>query len=69
MSSGKATFKETDVRRAIKAVQAAGLEVLGVAIGKDGAIEVRTGKEEKSDDEFCNDEIIRRLRNGNRRKD
>jgi hypothetical protein len=67
MSSGKSTFKETDVRRAIKAVQAAGLEVLGVAITKDGAIDVRTSKEEKRDDEFCNEEILRRLRNGNRK--
>jgi hypothetical protein len=55
-------FKETDVRRVIKAIQAAGLEVVGVTVTKDGAIDVRTVKEEKHDDEFSNDEIIRRLR-------
>jgi hypothetical protein len=65
MSTGKLAFKESDVKRAIRAVQAVGLEVLGVSITKDGAIDLRTGKEEKSDDEFSNDEILRRLRNGN----
>jgi hypothetical protein len=66
MSTGKSTFKETDVRRAIKAVQAAGLAVIGVSITKDGAIDVRTSKE-KHDDEFCNDEAIRRLENAHRK--
>jgi hypothetical protein len=60
------TFKETDIKRVIQAAQAAGLEVLGVVVTKD-AIEVRTAKEEKRD-EFSNDEIIRRLRDGNRRQ-
>jgi hypothetical protein len=67
MGTGKSAFKETDVRRAIKAVQAAGLEVLSVAITKDGVIDVRTGKEEKHDDEFCNDEILKRLQHGHRK--
>jgi orotate phosphoribosyltransferase len=62
MSTGKSTFKGTDVRRAIKAIQAAGLEVLGVIIAKDGTIDVRTGKEEKHDDPFSSDEMIRKLR-------
>jgi hypothetical protein len=61
MGSGKSTFKETDVRKAIKAVQAAGLEVIAVVIG-NGVIDVRTGGKEKHDDEFSNDEILKRLR-------
>src|SRR5262249_51898219 len=66
-ASPKATG-ETAILRIIKAVQAAGLEVIGVTVTKDGAIDVRTAKEEKHGDEFSNDEIIRRLRDGNRRQ-
>jgi hypothetical protein len=58
-------FKETDIKRVIQAAQGAGLEVLGVVVTKD-AIEVRTGKEEKYDDKFSNDEAIRRLENAHR---
>jgi hypothetical protein len=59
MSSGKCAFKETDVKRAIRAVLATGLDVLGVVIGKDGAIDVRVSKEKQS---VRRDEIIKKLR-------
>jgi hypothetical protein len=37
-------FRKTDVARAVKAVVAAGLEVAGIEITKDGSIKVVTGK-------------------------
>jgi fructose/tagatose bisphosphate aldolase len=40
VSSGKHAFKETDVKRAIRAVQAMGLPVVKVEIGTDGKIVV-----------------------------
>jgi chitinase len=45
-------FTESDVRRAIEAIQAMGLNVVGVVIGKDGAIEVRVGKEKRESRAF-----------------
>jgi hypothetical protein len=45
---GVLRFKETDVRRAIRAVQAVGLSVTGIKIFKDGAIVVQSGKEESA---------------------
>jgi hypothetical protein len=38
------TFRETDVKRAVKAVRAAGVEVDRVEIEKDGRIVVFTGE-------------------------
>jgi hypothetical protein len=38
-------FKETDVRRAIRAVQAEGLPISKVEIGKDGKIAVLSAQE------------------------
>ncbi|WP_228866168.1 hypothetical protein [Roseibium aggregatum] len=40
----KATFKQTDVKRAIKAVQEAGLEVQTVEITRDGTIRILTSE-------------------------
>jgi hypothetical protein len=37
-------FKQTDVRRAIEAARAAGMEIAGVRITPDGAIEVMVNK-------------------------
>ena len=41
-------FKKTDVTRATKAVLAAGLEVVRVEIGRDGAIVVVPGRPQES---------------------
>jgi hypothetical protein len=44
---GALRFKETEVRRAIRAAKAAGLSVTGVTISKDGAIVVQSGKQDQ----------------------
>jgi hypothetical protein len=44
MSRGPLTFKQRDVTAAVKAVVAAGVEVARIKIGKDGSIEINTGK-------------------------
>lgn len=44
MARTPATFKQTDAVRAVKAVQAAGLEVSGVDFAPDGTIRVQTSK-------------------------
>lgn len=44
MARTPATFKQADVLRAVKAVQAAGLEVSGVEAAPDGTIRVITAK-------------------------
>jgi len=38
MTRGTSTFKQTDVVRAVKAAQAAGLQVKATVIGPDGSI-------------------------------
>ena len=38
MSRTPATFKQSDVMRAVKAVRAVGLEVIETKIGRDGSI-------------------------------
>lgn len=42
-----ATFKQVDVKRAVKAVSDAGLPIGGVEITKDGTIRVITTAEQK----------------------
>jgi hypothetical protein len=42
---GRLTFKETEVRRAIRAVQAMGLPISKVEIGKDGKIAILSMQE------------------------
>lgn len=44
MSGRPSTFRETDVKRAVNAVRAAGLEIGRVEIGKDGLIAVVPSK-------------------------
>ncbi len=44
MSRRPCTFRETDVKRAVKAVRAAGVEIARVEIQKDGRIIVVSGK-------------------------
>lgn len=46
MARGPSTFKQRDVTAACKAVIAAGFEVARVKVGKDGSIEIATGKAE-----------------------
>ena len=48
MSRGPSTFRQRDLTRAVKAVIAAGLRVVGVNVGADGKIEVVTSGEEKA---------------------
>jgi hypothetical protein len=43
MVRGPCTFRQSDIARAIRAVQAAGLQIAGVKISETGAIEVVTG--------------------------
>jgi hypothetical protein len=43
MSRGPCTFRQRDVTAAVKAAQAAGMQVAGVEIGKDGTIRIVTG--------------------------
>jgi hypothetical protein len=51
MARGKQKFKQRDVARAIRAVQAAGLEVGRVDIAPDGTITIRPGKPEPTETE------------------
>jgi hypothetical protein len=59
MSRAPSSFRETDVKRAVKAVEAAGKEVETVEIDKDGRIKITTrngkcaaGQSDKSDNEW-----------------
>jgi len=49
MSRGPWAFKPRDIARAVKGARAAGLNVTGVRVGKDGAIEVVTGNSDVQD--------------------
>jgi hypothetical protein len=44
MSRRPCMFRETDVKRAVRATRAAGLEIARVEVGKDGLIVVVPGK-------------------------
>lgn len=46
MARTPATFKQTDLVRALIAARKAGIEVARIKIGKDGSIEIDTGKAE-----------------------
>ncbi len=43
MSRGPQTFRQSDLTRAIKGAQAAGIAVARITIAKDGKIEIDTG--------------------------
>jgi hypothetical protein len=51
MARGPCTFRHNDVKRAIKAVRAAGFEVAKVEVDKDGKIAVIPGKPNASQDQ------------------
>jgi hypothetical protein len=44
VGKGPCAFKETDVRRAVKAVVAAGQPIAGIRFNKDGGFTVLTGE-------------------------
>jgi hypothetical protein len=50
MSRGPASFKQRDVTRAIKGARAAGIDVSGVKVDKQGNIVILTGKPIESPD-------------------
>jgi hypothetical protein len=68
MSRGPATFRQRDLTAAVKAMRAAGCEVVRVEIGKDGKIIVVTGtgavKASEAADNFF-DEKMKHDQNGN----
>jgi hypothetical protein len=47
VSRGSHTFKQTDITRAVKAMNAAGLEVARVEVDKEGKIAIIAGKPEQ----------------------
>jgi hypothetical protein len=47
VSAGKCAFKETDIKRAIRAVRDLGLTIAKVEIGPDGTISVSTIESER----------------------
>jgi hypothetical protein len=49
MGRAPSTFKKSDITRAVKAIAAAGLSVVGVKISPQGEIEVVTGDRPKQD--------------------
>ena len=59
MSKGMLTFKETDLRRAIRAFQKAGISIARAEIDQDGKIVVVTGNSsEQPQPDQSDDEII-----------
>jgi hypothetical protein len=55
MTRGPATFRQRDLTRALKATVAAGIEVAGIEIGKDGKMVIVAVKSEELLDEAAND--------------
>jgi hypothetical protein len=58
MSKGMLTFKETDLRRAIRAFQKAGLSIARAEIDQDGKIVVVTGNSSEQTQSEQSDEIV-----------
>lgn len=50
MSRAPLSFKQSDVTRAVKAVKAAGIDVSGVKVDKQGNIVILTGTPSESSD-------------------
>jgi hypothetical protein len=57
MARGACNFRETDLKRAIKAVLAADLEIARIEIEKDGRIILVPGKPPESQDNESPDEL------------
>jgi hypothetical protein len=55
MTRGPATFRQRDLTRALKATVAAGIEVAGIEIGKDGKMVIFAVKSEELLDGAAND--------------
>ena len=50
MARGPCTFRQTDVKRACKGAEAAGIKVIGIKVHRDGFVLLTgDGAEEKSD--------------------
>jgi hypothetical protein len=58
MSKGMLTFKETDLRRAIRAFQKAGLSIARAEIDQDGKIVVVTGNSSEQTQSEQSAEIV-----------
>ena len=41
---GPSKFRQSEVERVVRAVQHSGLRIAGVVIGRDGSIQITTGK-------------------------
>lgn len=55
MTRGPATFRQRDLTRALKATVAAGIEVAGIEIGRDGKMVIFAVKSKELLDEAAND--------------
>ena len=54
MTRARCTFRESDVRRAIRAAEKAGKTVQRIEIEPDGKIAIVTGDQPKGKDEWAN---------------
>ena len=61
MSGRRASFKQADAARALRAAMAAGLQPSGYTIGVDGSITVKLGEAEATSDNSF-DQIMRQAR-------
>jgi len=52
MGRGPCTFKEADVRRAVKAARKAGVEIAGIKVSRGGDIIIVAGKPKEANDAF-----------------
>lgn len=55
MTRRPCTFRESDVRRAVRAVEAAGKEVAAVEISAEGKIRIVVGKPGEQDSQAVNE--------------
>ena len=59
MSRGRSHFRQSDLTRAIKAAQAAGLEIARIEIDPNGTIKIVPGKPESEQTENPWDEVLK----------